>query len=43
MIPPEYQAIINAYRQDETACVQNLLHTLNFTPEKEQKISDVGD
>ncbi len=37
-IPPR-DAIIESYRQDETACVQNLLQTLNLTPEKEQTIT----
>ncbi len=38
MIGASRQAITDAYRQDEAACVQNLLRLLNFTPEKEQPI-----
>ena len=36
---PQMKIIIEAYRQDETQCVQNLLHKLNFTAKQEQTIT----
>lgn len=35
-------ALSDAYRMDETTCVENLLHQLNFTPELEKKVEQLA-